>query len=200
MIAYVEGQILFVESGYAVVVTNGVGYHVLLHKKDLESLVVNEIAKLHVHTHMREDAFELYGFRTRAQKQLFLLLISVSGVGPKLALSILATLTPSEIIHALINKDIALLSSISGIGKKTAERLSLELKEKAMKLDVPMSESTTTSHDVTRELEQAIRGLGYSKSQSDRVIKNLTDDDITSMSLEALIKKTLSVLTGNNPS
>lgn len=200
VISYIEGQVLFLETGYAVVKTSGVGYHVLLSKKDLDSLNAGQAAELFIHTHVREDAFELYGFSTRAHKQIFLLLISVSGVGPKLALSIISALSPSALLGAIIDKDIATLSSIPGIGKKIAERISLELKEKALKFDLPVSTGQQGDSATKTSLEQAIRGLGYSKSQSDKAMMNLDPDDLTNLPLEALIKKTLNVLTGNKPS
>lgn len=196
VISFIEGTILFVDAGYAVVVTHGVGYHVLLSKRDLDLVQEGQSAQFFVHTHVREDAFELFGFSSRLYKQIFLLLTSVSGVGPKLALGILSALDPRALLDAIITKDIARLSSIHGIGKKTAERIALELKEKAQKLEwephLPSNDTTTKI-----SLTQAIRGLGYSKAEADRALLAISDDDLMKEPLEVLIKKTLNVLTGS---
>jgi holliday junction DNA helicase RuvA len=195
MIAYIEGTVLLIETTYAVINVNGVGYQLLMSKTDLEHLTESGRARFFVHTHVREDALELYGFSGNLHKQIFLLLISVSGIGPKLALTILSCLSPSELIGAVINKDIAKLSSVPGIGKKTAERLSLELREKALKIDYMPAEQPTDS-SVRSNLEQAIRGLGYSKSQSDKALMSLAQQDLE-LPFEALIKKTLNILSGS---
>jgi Holliday junction DNA helicase RuvA len=196
VIAYIEGPVLLVDQGYAVIKPSGVGYQVFLCKKDSEALTVGQNVALYVHTHLREDALELYGFSSGLERQLFLLLISVSGVGPKLGLAILSYLRPNELIDAIINKDITTMSAVPGIGKKTAERLSLELKDKVTKLDCGEREiNSFTSLRVS--LEQAIRGLGFTKGQSDKAILALDHEDLTRLPLEVLIKKTLNVLGGN---
>lgn len=196
MIAYIEGTVAFVETNHVVVNVNGVGYQLLLSKKDLENITESDTATFFVHTHVREDALELYGFRSRLYKHIFLLLTSVSGIGPKLGLTILSYLSPSELLSAVVNKDITKLSSVPGIGKKTAERMSLELKEKALKIDI--APEMHNDSEVKSSLEQAIRGLGYSKSQSDRALMNLPPEDLH-LPLEALIKKTLNILSGSAP-
>ncbi len=196
VIAFIEGQVCLLENGYAVIKTGGVGYQLFLSKRDLEQIIIGQSLSLFVHTHVREDAFELYGFVSALARQVFLLLISVSGVGPKLALTILSSLSPSELLPAIIATDVALLSSVPGIGKKTAERLSLELKDKAQKIDhFHLDASPHTS--LRASLEQAIKGLGYSKSQSDKALLALDQEDWANLPLEGLIKKTLNVLAGS---
>lgn len=196
MIAFIEGNILFLEANSAVIDVRGVGYQLLLSKKDLECLVIGHSASFHVHTHVREDALELFGFQSRPLKQIFQLLISVSGVGPKLALGMISVLTAQQIVNALIEKDIALLSSVPGIGKKTAERLSLELKEKALKIEFAFPPSDIKDQGTLLSLNQAIRGLGYSKPQSDWALAKLGERDLIDLSLEDLIKKAITLLTG----
>ncbi len=196
MISYVEGQILYLEAGHAVVKANGIGYHILLNKKTLENILDGQNVAFFIHTHLREDAIELYGFHSRVEKQIFLLLIGVSGIGPKLAQSILSALSPHDLVCAIIDKDINRLSSVPGIGKKTAERVSLELKEKAAKMDLPFESVRAAHTSMKTSLEQAIRNLGYTKSQSDRAILKLDENDLVNLPLEDLIKKTLNALTG----
>jgi Holliday junction DNA helicase RuvA len=195
VIAYIEGQVLLLEANAAVVRTQGVGYHVMLSKRDREQLLVNQSIALFIHTNVREDAFELYGFIHQQDKQIFYLLISITGVGPKLALSIISELRSYELINAVSHKDLAKLSSVPGVGKKTAERLCLELKDKILKLDLAHT-PTATEPSAAISLSQAIRSLGYSKDQSDRAVAALEQDDLANLSLEVLIKKTLAYLTG----
>ena len=198
MIAFVEGQVLFIEPGLVVIKTGGVGYQIMLSKKDLDHTHVGQALALFVYTNVREDALELYGFMRHQDKQIFQLLISVSGVGPKLALGITSALLSHQLVNAIIQKDLALLSSIPGIGKKTAERLCLELKDKVLKIELSACiglEEPTNALSLT----QAIRGLGYSKDQSDRAVASLDQDDLSKLPLEILVKKTLAYLTGKKP-
>lgn len=196
MIAYVLGQVILAEANYIVVKTNGIGYQVLLSKKDLETIQIGQDVELYIHTHVREDAFDLFGFISPAHKQIFSLLISVSGIGPKIALNILSVLSPSELKNAILHKDLAKLSAAPGIGKKTAERLALELKDKIIKIDIAIPNPSVADYSVKTSLEQAIRGLGFSKSQSDKAITSLNEEDLH-LPLEELIKKTLNLLAGN---
>jgi holliday junction DNA helicase RuvA len=193
MISYIEGQILFIESNAVVVKTQGLGYQIYINKRTQENLLEGGIAALFTYTHVREDSLELYGFLDRQEKQIFLLLISVSGIGPKLALAILSAVQASDLIHALLANDINKLLAIPGVGKKTAERLILELKDKALKIDVSPPAEKGPSQKTN--LLQALKSLGYSKSQSDGAVGSLDQYDFN-LPLEELIKKTLNVLAG----
>ncbi len=193
MIAFIEGDILFLETHAAIVKVGGIGYEVMLNKRDHDLLHIGQYKLFYIYNHIREDSHELYGFLYVGDKRLFKLLLSVSGVGPKLALAIISTLHPHELAQAIINKDLSILSSITGIGKKTAERLCLELKDKVMKLDLDLDlpkESTPTS------LMQALKSLGYSKDQSDKALASLAPKDLSTLPLESLVKKTLLYLSG----
>lgn len=193
MISYIEGQILFVESNAVVVKTQGIGYQIYINKKTQENLLEGEAAAFFTHTHVREDSLDLYGFLSHQEKQIFLLLISVSGIGPKLALAILSAVEAHDLIYAIIANDINKLLAISGVGKKTAERLFLELKDKALKIDI--SSPVEKGPSQKTNLLQALKSLGYSKSQSDGAVNSLDQHDF-SLPLEELIKKTLNVLAG----
>lgn len=195
VIAFIEGSVLSIDTNSLVINVHGVGYQLLVSKKDIDELVLGQNAAFFVHTHVREDALELFGFKSSTIKHIFQLLISVSGVGPKLALSILSALRADEIKAALIEKDIALLSSVPGIGKKTAERLSLELKEKALKLPLLMENKPSSGENTLINVTQAIRGLGYSKAQCDWALTKLEESDIA-LPLEELVKKTINLLAG----
>lgn len=193
VIAYIQGQVLFIEANFAVVLANGVGYQLLLCKRDLDTCQTGKEMCFHVFTNVREDAIELYGFSNQEQKQLFQLLISVSGVGPKLALAMLSHLASNELIEALLSKNLAVLSSIPGIGKKTAERLALELKDKVAKFDLPISLSAPS---LSLSLQQALKSLGYSRDQCEKAIAKIPSEEFSALPLESLIKKSLQLLTG----
>ena len=137
MIALLTGRVAYKSPDHIILDVNGVGYRVLIPFSTYYELPEEGgTASLHIHTSVREDAIQLYGFRTRLEKTFFQLLISVTGVGPKLARDILSNIQPAPLAQALGQSDIHKLSTIPGIGKKTAERLILELKEKASKLDM----------------------------------------------------------------
>jgi holliday junction DNA helicase RuvA len=196
VISFIEGEVLFLEPGCAVIKNHGIGYQILLNQKDFKNLLVGQKKSFFIHTHVREDLIELYGFSTIQHKQIFILLISVSGIGPKLAQIILSALSPFALLNAIIDKDLAKLCAISGVGKKTAERMSLELKDKALKINVVKEDDSQQAMLIN--LEQAIKDLGYSKTQSDKALLSLQENELQTWPLEDLIKKTLNVLTGNN--
>ncbi|USN51027.1 MAG: Holliday junction branch migration protein RuvA [Myxococcales bacterium] len=195
MIAYIEGQVLHIENICAVILVNGVGYQLNLTKPDLDKLSPGENAHFFVHTNVKEDAIELFGFSSKEQKQVFQLLIGVSGVGPKLALTILSTLSAGELSQALVQKNTAILSSISGIGKKTAERLALELNEKIQKLNL-MPIAITANTTAQSNLLQALKSLGYSKDQCEKVVASIDAGEFIRTPLEDLVRKSLNLLTG----
>jgi len=196
MIAFIEGEVISLSQTSAVIKVSGLGYKVTLCKEDLLSLSVGQKIELFVHTNVREDALELYGFKTNAQKELFLLLISISGVGPKLGINIASYFPQNELVGAILEKDIAKLSSIPGIGKKTAERISLELKDKVTKLEFQPTGPVVGEVPLLISLQQAIRNLGFSKDQFNKAIMSIDEHELSNLSLEDLIKKTLSTLSG----
>src|SRR5207302_7147552 len=134
MIAHLRGRLLIKHPNQAIVETNGVGYDVTISVPTFSDLPAagSEVA-LHIHTHVREDVIALYGFLRPAEKQLFERLISVSGIGPKLAITILSGMPADEIVNAIRGNDLVKLTRVRGIGKKTAERMVLELRDKLPK-------------------------------------------------------------------
>src|SRR6266545_5019975 len=139
MIAHLRGRLLSLTPEHAVLDVQGVGYALALPLPtyyELQKLPQGAEVSLHVHTHVREDALALYGFWSERERQLFERLLTVSGVGPRLARAILSGLPPEDLLRALAAGDVARLTRIPGVGKKTAERLVLELREKAAELQV----------------------------------------------------------------
>ena len=197
MIAMLTGTIAHKSPDHIVLDVHGVGYRVQIPFSTYYELPEEGgAATLQIHTSVREDAILLYGFRTRLEKSFFQLLISVSGVGPKLARDILSNIQPAPLAQALMQSDIQKLSSIPGIGKKTAERLILELKEKIGKLDmslVPAAEPRNIpGEDMVEDVVSALLNLGYKEPQVRKVLGSL--DASSTVSLEDLLKQALKVL------
>ncbi len=156
----------------------GVGYEVhipLSTYYELERNGGGEIA-LHVHTHVREDAIELFGFSTEREKRLFERLISVSGIGPRLARVILSGMVPADLVAALASGDVARLSTIPGIGRKTAERLVVELRDKMQELAAELPEAARASSAEDRDLVAALVNLGYREKQAEEAVTRARED------------------------
>lgn len=172
MIGYLRGTILRLEQQLVLLDVQGVGYelHVPLSTfEPLQQLGAGGNAALHVHTHVREDAIQLFGFFSEIERQLFVLLITVTGIGPRLAQTILSGLAPADLIPALAKADLRLLSSISGVGKKTAERLVLELRDKAQLLaaNLPIKVASAPADD---DLVLALVNLGYRRPAAEQAV------------------------------
>ena len=198
MIALLTGQIAHKSPDHVILDVHGVGYRVMIPFSTYYELPEEGAATLHVHTSVREDAILLYGFRTRTEKSFFQLLISVSGIGPKLARDILSNIQPPQLAAALIQGDLHKLSAIPGIGKKTAERLVLELKDKAGKLDtgsLSAAESVGRSlpeSTVLDDVSSALLNLGYKDVQVRKVLAEL--DCAGGASVEEVLKQALKIL------
>jgi holliday junction DNA helicase RuvA len=177
MIAHLRGKLLAKHPNQAIVETGGVGYDVSISIPTFSDLpgVGNDVA-LHIHTHVREDQITLYGFRQSAEKQLFEKLITVSGIGPKLAITILSGMPADEMVAAIRGNDIARLTRIPGIGKKTAERMVLELKDKLdMFPGVPRAAAATKPGDALSAVEQdvlsALLNLGCQRAAAEVAVR-----------------------------
>ncbi len=197
MIALLTGLIAHKSPDHIVLDVHGVGYRVHIPFSTYYELPEEGgTASLHIHTSVREDAILLYGFRTRLEKSFFQLLISVSGVGPKLARDILSNIQPGPLAQALLQGDLNKLSAIPGIGKKTAERLVLELKDKVGKLDVsslPAIEARgIPAEDVADDVTSALLNLGYKEPQVRKALAGL--DAGGGVSVEGLLKQALKIL------
>jgi holliday junction DNA helicase RuvA len=198
MIALLTGKIAHKAPDYIILDVNGVGYRVQIPFSTYYALPAEGgTVSLQIHTSVKEDAINLYGFRTQQEKELFQLLIGVSGVGPKLANGILSNSEPSELADSLLRGDLARLSAIPGIGKKTAERLVLELKEKIKKLGLglPAGHDATPvagKQEIRDDVLSALINLGYKESV---VQKALGDVRITEdATVESILKQALKVL------
>jgi holliday junction DNA helicase RuvA len=193
MIAHLRGRLLSKHPNQAVIETAGVGYDVTISIptfSDLPSLG-SEVA-LHIHTHVREDQIALYGFLRPAEKHLFEKLLTVSGIGPKLAITILSGMPADEMVGAIRNNDIARLTRIPGIGKKTAERMVLELRDK-----LPPAGAETPAPPTMTAMEEdvlsALTNLGYQRPAAERALAQAAKNG-KEESFEALFRNTLAAL------
>lgn len=196
MIAYIKGIIIYIENNNVTIENQGIGYQVFLTKYDLSNQKIGNICSFFIHTYFKEDCIELYGFSNAEQKEVFLLLTTINGIGKKTALTILSHISLSDLLKAITIKDIGLLASLPGIGKKTAERIALELKDKIEKLSIN-NKFTMQEETKLNSLQNAIFSLGFSKEQTQKALRNLKNDEIENNELEFLVKKCLNILTGN---
>ncbi len=171
MIAHLRGKLLAKHPNQAIVETAGVGYDVTISVPTFSELPApgSEVA-LHIHTHVREDAIALYGFLRPAEKVLFEKLITVSGIGPKLAITILSGMAADEMVGAIRGNDVARLTRIPGIGKKTAERTVLELRDKLPEVGTIAAPVVPTLSAVEEDVLSALLNLGYQRAAAEKAL------------------------------
>jgi len=172
MIAKIKGKIEYIKDNYAVVDVQGVGYKVFATPYSLGKVAGKPEVDFFIHTYVREDTLVLYGFLSLEELEMFELLISISGIGPKAGLGILTVATPRTIKTAILNEDSSILTRVSGVGKKTAERVILELKNKIA--DMPESEKGDAVSDV--DSIEALAGMGYSVTEAREALKMVPKD------------------------
>lgn len=198
MIAQLKGILSRKSAEHVIVDVSGVGFEVHVPFSTYYQLGdVGESVLLQIHTHVREDALALFGFQDSKEKQLFLRLIQISGIGPRLAVAILSGLPVDELLDAVARADIARLSSIPGVGKKTAQRISLELKDK---IDALVSEQgvegvLTAGSTLQRDAVSALVNLGYPKNKAESAVSSVVRTEDAGP-VEDLIRKALRKLSG----
>lgn len=201
MIAYLSGKLLEKDANIVIVDVNGVGYEVNIPLSTFYELgEIGADVSLRVQTIVREDAFQLFGFKTIREKELFLLLISVSGIGPKSAITALSGMSADEIISAIRTNNLVRLNAIPGVGKKTAERIVIELRDKISKLSaiageelksegIPMSSGDVVLDDAI----SALTNLGYQRAAAEKALKQAMQEG-TEMSVQKLLRRSLQLL------
>ena len=192
MIAHLRGRLISKHPNQAVVEAGGVGYDVTISVPTFSELpgTGGEVA-LHIHTHVREDSIALFGFVRPTEKQLFERLISVSGIGPKLGITILSGMSADEMVGAIRGNDVARLTRIPGIGKKTAERMVLELRDKLQTFDA--AQPVATASPVEEDVLSAVVNLGYQRPASERALAAAARNGKTS-SFDVIFREALSIL------
>ena len=192
MIAHLRGKLLEKHPNRAVVDTAGVGYDVTITVPTFSDLpIVGNEVSLHIHTHVREDQIALYGFLRPSEKLLFEKLISVSGIGPKLAITILSGMAADEMVNAIRGNDVARLTRIPGIGKKTAERMVLELRDKMPQQVAGDTAPTQVLSSVEEDVLSALMNLGYARAAAE---KSLASIGKNGGSFEKMFREAMGVL------
>lgn len=197
MIAYLEGKLRHKAPDYIILDVHGVGYCVHVPLSTFYELPDSgQIASLNIHTHVREDILQLYGFRSFAEKEMFLHLIAISGVGPKLALTILSGISPDELRQVVFHQDHKRLQHIPGIGKKTAERIILELRDK-LKIrteDQAQALPLPAGGNVYTDAFSALTNLGYRPVEAEKALKKAKQTLGEEPPLEMILKEALRAL------
>ena len=194
MIDQISGKIISINENYVVLAVGGFGIKVNISAAFASKLVNEDLITLVTYLNVREDALDLYGFKNESERNLFLMLISISGIGPKLAVSILSGVELEELKSNILSGDIKSLTSIPGVGAKTAKRIIIELKDK-------LSKTTTTElgfednfgSKISKDVLSALVGLGYSESIAIDAIKRINPAN-SDKSIESLIKEALKIL------
>jgi holliday junction DNA helicase RuvA len=197
MIAHLEGKIRHKSPDFIVIDVHGVGYRVHVSLSTYYDLPdPGQDVCLNIHTHVRDDALQLYGFRTLAEKEMFLMLTSISGIGPRLALNILSGITPEELRQVIYHENRGRLQSIPGVGKKTAERMILELRDKLkIKRDSPSKlETVSCESNVRDDAFSALLNLGYRSAEAEKALQRVEAVDGERLPLPDLLKKALKLL------
>jgi Holliday junction DNA helicase RuvA len=172
MIAKLNGKIEFLRGNYVVVDVGGVGYKVFVTLHTFGKIAGRQTVELYTHTYVREDTLALYGFLQLDELEMFELLIAISGIGPKAAMGILSIADPKTVVAAVLNDDPSILTRVSGVGKKIAQRVILELKNKVT--DISIHEKTQITAD--SEALEALVAMGYSVSESRETLKQISPD------------------------
>lgn len=194
MIAYLKGKLALKEPTHVIVDVGGIGYHVNISLNTYSLIKDEEICHLHTYLHVKEDAHTLYGFKSENEKSLFLHLISVSGIGPSIGLTMLSSLSTEEIKSAIINENVAVIQGVKGIGGKTAQRAILELKDKLRKEGFEPTEGQVSSESNNRlksEALSALLTLGINKNVAQKSIESVLNKSGNTINLETLIKQAL---------
>ena len=194
MIDQISGKIISINENYVVLAVGGFGIKVNISAAFASNLVYEDLITLVTYLNVREDALDLYGFKNESERNLFLMLISISGIGPKLAVSILSGVEIEELKSNILSGDIKSLTSIPGVGAETAKRIIIELKDK-------LSKTTTTElgfednfgSKISKDVLSALVGLGYSESIAVDAIKRMNPAN-SDKSIESLIKEALKIL------
>ena len=193
MIAHLKGVLTEKAAGRVVVDVSGVGYEVLIPYSTYYELGdAGDTVSLHIYTHVKEDALRLYGFLTDKEKRLFTQLIQISGIGPKLGVAILSGLPVGEFVEAVTDENVVKLNEIPGVGKKTAERLVLEMKDKVMEWFPQLEEAQAgrVSGSLQGDVVSALVNLGYPKHTAERAVARARQE-VEADSFEALLKESL---------
>ncbi len=194
MFAYIEGSLVVREPAFVVIDVGGIGYELKITLGTFSAIKSMSKVKLFTYSHIKEDSYTLYGFIDQSEKNLFMALISISGVGPATGVMILSSLSPQEIQQAILTDNAPVIQSVKGVGAKTAQRIILELKDKLLKenLVVPTGQNYLVSHNsLQEEALSALVTLGINKNVAEKAIINNLKNADNDLTVEELIKRVL---------
>ena len=193
MFEYIFGKITELNPAFVIIEANSIGYIAHISLQTFSVLEKKETYKLYTHQIVREDVNMLFGFSDKSEREIFRLLISVSGIGPNTARIMLSSLKAGEIKTAILSEDVNTIKSIKGIGVKTAQRVIIDLKDKINKTNIEEFESNSISNTASTEALAALTMLGFSKNKAEKAIKTIISKEFD-ITVEELVKKTLKIL------
>ncbi len=195
MIAYIQGAITFKSPTYIVVETGGIGYHINISLNTYAQIEKADSVKILTHLHIKEDSHTLYGFAEETERSLFILLLSVSGIGPNTARILLSSMTAGEVRAAILSENVPAFKKVKGVGPKTAKRIILDLKDKILKDsgDIPLA-IAPQNNTLRDEALSALVALGFAKIQVQKVLNQILKEHTGISSVEELIKLALKQL------
>lgn len=191
MYEYIRGKVVGIKEEYMVLDNSGIGYKIFTSTHSLMDIKIGDIITMYIYFNLRDDGVYLYGFTTEEELNMFNLLLLVSKIGPKVGLNILSTLTPIQIKSAILNKDSNILCNAPGVGKKTAERLILELKDRIDKDDIVEDIGIIENKNKVDMAIHGLMSLGYTRAE---VLKALNSIDTANISTEDIIRMVLKKL------
>lgn len=202
MIARISGTLIFKTADHVIVDANGIGYRIFVPLTTFYELPeVSQSVTLYIHTHVKQDAISLFGFYSNEEKDIFQLMISVTGIGPRLAINILSGISAEALVKAVSQGNLSRIVGVPGVGRKTAERMILELKDKVTKLS--SEEMALGAGDGLKENEQvkedalsALINLGYKSNAARGVLDKVINEFSDPVTLDALLKESLKILAG----
>ena len=190
MIAHIHGKLVEKTPTHIIIDCGGVGYHINISLHTYSLLPNTDFIKVYTYLQIKEDAHTLFGFIEKSEREIFKLLLSVSGIGASIARTMLSSLDPKQVTNAIASGDVVTIQSVKGIGSKTAQRVILDLKEKVLKLydldEVSMSQSNTNRDEALSALEV----LGFVRKSSEKIVEKIVKED-PEASVESIIKKAL---------
>ncbi|MDO6490285.1 MAG: Holliday junction branch migration protein RuvA [Cellulophaga sp.] len=190
MITHLRGKLVEKNPTFLVIECNGVGYFVNISLHTLSKVTDAENIQLYTHLQVKEDSHTLFGFAEKSEREIFRLLISVSGIGPSIARTMLSSLSPAQVRDAIAGGDVATIQSVKGIGAKTAQRVILDLKDKVLKIYDIDEVSTSSNNTNKEEALSALEVLGFVRKQAEKTVDKVVSQDPT-LSVENIIKLAL---------
>jgi Holliday junction DNA helicase RuvA len=190
MITHIRGKLVEKNPTYTIIECNGIGYFLNISLHTFSKIPDSEAVKLYTYLSVKEDSHTLFGFCDKVEREIFKLLISVSGVGPSIARTMLSSMTPEQIQHAIASEDVAVIQSVKGIGAKTAQRVIIDLKDKIVKTYELSGDSMQSGNTIKEEALSALEVLGFSRKQVEKLVQKIVQET-PDTAVEDIIKRAL---------